>query len=180
MAMRAMMTRVYRGLISYALKFGVVGLFGYTIDVGIFNVLRFEHVGAGTWASTPVGAKVVSVTVATIVTWFGNRYWTFKDRRRANFMLELLEFSAIAALGMGIAVGCLYISHYALGYTSPLADNISANVVGLGIATAFRFLMYRFWVYGNYRSDSVHRRQMEAASLADASAVPPRLKTDAD
>jgi putative flippase GtrA len=180
MAMRALMTRVYRGLISYALKFGVVGLVGYIIDVGIFNVLRFERVGAGTWAATPVGAKVVSVTVATIATWFGNRYWTFKDRRRANFVLELLEFSAIAALGMGIAVGCLYISHYVLGYTSALADNISANVVGLGIATAFRFLMYRFWVYGNHRSDSVHRLQMEAAALAGASVASPRPEPDAD
>ena len=168
MAMRALIYRVYHGLLTYAVKFGVVGVIGYTIDVGIFNVLRFEHLGQGTWASTPVGAKVVSVTVATIATWFGNRYWTFKDRRRANFMLELLEFSAIAALGMGIAVGCLYISHYTLGYTSPLADNISANVIGLGIATAFRFLMYRFWVYGNHRSDGLHRRQVEAQMRAEA------------
>jgi hypothetical protein len=45
--------------------------------------------------------------------------------------LELLEFSTIAALGTGIAVGCLYVSHYLLGYTSVLADNIYANVIGL-------------------------------------------------
>src|ERR1035437_5328688 len=106
MAMRALMIRVYRGLLTYALKFGVIGAFGYIIDVGIFNLLRLEHLGQGTWASTPVGDKVVSVTVATIVTWFCSRYWTFKDRRQANFVLELLEFSAIAGLGMGIAVGC--------------------------------------------------------------------------
>lgn len=166
MAMRELVSRVYRGLLTYAVKFGVIGAFGYIIDVGLFNLFRFDHVGEGTWASTPVGAKVVSVTVATIATWFGNRYWTFKDRRRANFVLELLEFSAIAALGMGIAVGCLYVSHYTLGYTSPLADNISANVVGLGIATAFRFLMYRFWVYGSHRADGLSRRQLEAAQGA--------------
>ena len=151
MAFRELVSRLHRGLVTYALKFGAVGVVGYVIDVGIFNLLRFEHLGAGTWLSTPVGSKVVSVTVATLVTWFGNRYWTFRDRRRSNFMLELAEFTAIAALGMGIAVGCLYVSHYVLGYTSPLADNISANVVGLAAATAFRFLMYRFWVYGSHR-----------------------------
>lgn len=102
-----------------AAQFGAVGIVGYVIDVGVFNLFRLDHVGQGTWASSPVGAKVVSVTVATMITWFGNRYWTFRDRRRANFVLELLEFSAIAAIGMGIAVGCLYISHYVLGYTSP-------------------------------------------------------------
>lgn len=178
MAMRALMVRVYRGLLTYAVKFGVVGVFGYIIDVGIFNLLRFEHFGEGTWASTPLGAKVVSVTVATIVTWFGNRYWTFKDRRRANFVLELLEFSGIAALGMGIAVGCLYISHYVLGHASPLADNISANVIGLAIATAFRFLMYRFWVYGNHRADGLHRREAEAvqAAVRDTTGVAARAE----
>ena len=44
-------------------------------------------------------------------------------------------------------MACLAISHYALGFTSPLADNIAANVVGLGLATAFRFWSYRRWVF---------------------------------
>jgi hypothetical protein len=39
------------------------------------------------------------------------------------------------------------VSHYALGFTSPLGDNIAANVVGLGLATAFRFWSYRRWVF---------------------------------
>jgi len=159
--------RIYRGLVTYAFKFGVVGLVGYAIDVGIFNALRFGYVADGAWLSTPVGAKVVSVTVATIATWFGNRFWTFKDRRRTNVVLELVEFSAIAALGMGIAVGCLYVSHYVLGYTSVLADNVSANVVGLGIATTFRFLMYRFWVYGSHRNDGVRHREQSVGALDD-------------
>ena len=159
--------RIYRGLVTYAFKFGVVGLVGHAIDVGIFNALRFGYVADGAWLSTPVGAKVVSVTVATIATWFGNRFWTFKDRRRTNVVLELVEFSAIAALGMGIAVGCLYVSHYVLGYTSVLADNVSANVVGLGIATTFRFLMYRFWVYGSHRNDGVRHREQSVGALDD-------------
>ena len=54
-----------------------------------------------------------------------------------------------------------------LGFTSPIADNISANVVGLVIGTAFRFLMYRFWVYGPHRSDGLTaRRNREAAEAA--------------
>ena len=43
------------------------------------------------------------------------------------------------------------ISHYVLGFTSLLADNIAANVVGLVLGTAFRFLMYRYWVFGSAR-----------------------------
>lgn len=171
-------TRLYHGVATYALKFGVVGLFGYAIDVGLFNLFRLEHVGAGTWLSSPVGGKIASVTVATVVTWFGNRYWTFRDRRRANFVLELLEFCAVAALGMGIAVACLYVSHYVLGYTSPLADNISANVVGLGVATAFRFTTYRFWVYGSHRSLGRVRTPGEAAVRGTLGDGPARVPVD--
>lgn len=159
MSLRDLVTRAYHGLIAYALKFGVVGLLGYAIDVGLFNLLRFSGMAEGHWASTPVAAKVVSVAVATVATWFGNRYWTFRDRRRDNYWLELAEFSLVALVGMGIAVACLYVSHYVLGLTSPLADNISANVVGLVLATSFRFLMYRFWVFGSHRADSRLRRE---------------------
>lgn len=157
MSLRSLVSRVYHGLITYAMKFGVVGLIGYAIDVCLFNLLRFGNMADGTWAASPVGAKVISVTVATIATWFGNRYWTFREHRRANYWLELAEFCLVAVAGMGISVACLYISHYVLGYQSALADNISANVVGLVLATTFRFLMYRFWVYGHHRSDGLHQ-----------------------
>ena len=85
-------------------------------------------------------------------------------------MLELLEFAAIAIVGMGIALLCLYVSHHLLGFTSLLADNISANVIGLVIATAFRFLMYRFWVYGPSRTDGLaaHRARAETAAAVSA------------
>ena len=48
---------------------------------------------------------------------------------------------------MGIAVGCLAVSHYVLGFTSALADNISANGVGLVLGTAFRYVCYRYLVF---------------------------------
>ena len=48
---------------------------------------------------------------------------------------------------MGIALACLWISHYVLGFASPLADNIATNVIGLALGTAFRFTLYRFWVF---------------------------------
>lgn len=153
-------TRLYRGLVSYALKFGAVGLVGYAIDVGVFNLLRFGGVLGDSWATSPIGAKVISVTLATVATWFGNRLWTFRDRRRTNYWLELAEFSLVALVGMGISVACLYVSHYVLGLTSPLADNISANVVGLFLATTFRFVMYRFWVFGSHREGGLASRTL--------------------
>lgn len=154
--------------INYAIKFGVVGLMGYFIDVSLFNALRLGVLGDEHFFQGPIGAKIVSVTVATIATWFGNRYWTFREHRRRNFLLELLEFAAVAVGGLLIALACLGVSHYLLGLQTLLADNISTNVVGLFLGTAFRFVLYRYWVYGHHRKDglSSQEHKTEAAALA--------------
>ncbi len=136
------------------MKFGVVGAIGFVVDVGLFNALRLDFAGNGPFFASSFEAKAVSVTVATLVTWFGNRLWTFRDRRRHDLLLELLEFAAIAVVGMGIALGCLYISRYWMGFDTLFADNIATNVIGLGLGTTFRFLMYRYWVYGDGRKGS--------------------------
>ena len=130
-------------------KFGVVGAVAYVVDVTVFNLLLFG-VPLGVdpaLEDRPLTAKVASVAVATLVAWVGNRYWTFRRRRRASARRELALFAVMNVGGMLIALSCLGISHYVLGLTSPLADNISANVVGLALGTAFRFLAYRNWVF---------------------------------
>lgn len=149
-------------LVRYALKFGVVGLVGFFTDVAIFNLLRLSLF------DEPIAPKIISVAAATLVTWFGNRYWTFREHRRKNYLLELLEFAAVAVGGLLIGLLCLWVSHYVLGLDDIVADNISGNVVGLFLGTAFRFLLYRFWVYGHHRKDglSAQERKAEAAALA--------------
>ena len=56
-------------------------------------------------------------------------------------------FFVVNAIGLLIAMACLWVSHYLLGFRSALADNISANVVGVGLGNIFRYLMYRLVVY---------------------------------
>ncbi|MGO4536389.1 GtrA family protein [Leifsonia sp. 2MCAF36] len=140
---------------NYALKFGVVGIVAYIVDVAVFNALSLGLLGSGTpWAS-PIVARTIAFIVSTLVAWIGNRYWTFSSSRRSDTARELFEFILVAVAGMGIVLACLYVSHYLLGYTSLLADNISSNVIGFVLATAFRFLAYRYWVYGENRSGRI-------------------------
>jgi putative flippase GtrA len=133
-------------LVHEIAKFGVVGLGALVIDVGLFNLLRFAG-GEGPMYDRPLTAKVVSVCVATTFSYFGNRYWTFRHRGRTSFGREYLLFFVLNGVGLLIAVGCLWFSHYALNLTGPIADNISANVVGLALGTMFRFWSYRRWVF---------------------------------
>ncbi len=143
--------RSWVGRVWELARFGTVGLLAFVVDVGLFNALRF---GPGELlVDSPLTAKVISVSVAVLVAWLGNRYWTFATKRArggaASHGGELLRFIVANVIGMGIAVGCLAFSHYVLGLTSPLADNISANGVGLVLGTAFRYLAYRHWVFRN-------------------------------
>jgi putative flippase GtrA len=68
---------------------------------------------------------------------------------------EGIEFAVVSLIGAGIALGCLWISHYGLGYTSVLDDNLATNVVGLALGTSFRFALYRFWVFSRDRRGTV-------------------------
>lgn len=138
--------RLWSTFIVYALKFGVVGMVGLVIDVGLYNLLRIGVFGDGFWQGA-IAAKVISTSVAILFNWVGNRYWTFRAHRRQDTMVEFIEFVMVSVGGMGIAVACLWVSHYLLGFTSLLADNISTNVIGLFLGTAFRFVLYRYWVY---------------------------------
>ncbi len=114
-------------------KFGVIGLLGVLVDVGGFNLLTF----AGELG--PLTAKFISAGVSIVVSWLGNRYWTFGERRRESVRREFIAFLAISIIGLGISLGTLALSHDVLGLHSHLADNISANVIGLGLATMFRY-----------------------------------------
>ena len=133
-------------LVHEVAKFGVVGLASFVIDIGLFNLLRGIS-DAGPLADKPLTAKIISVSVATTFAYFGNRFWTFRNRARTSMRREYVLFFVLNAVGLLIALGCLWFSHYALGLTSRLADNISANVVGIGLGTLFRFWSYRKWVF---------------------------------
>ena len=144
-------------------KFGVVGLLGYVVDVGVFNLLRYAG-GEGPLYDKPLTAKALSVSVATLVTYFGNRHWTWRDRGRARFHREYALFFVFNGIGLLIAVACLFVSHYLLGLTSPLADNVSANVVGLGLGTLFRFWAYRSFVFPVDRAARLDPANRDGAS----------------
>jgi putative flippase GtrA len=141
-----------RTLIAQLARFGVVGAVGFVVDVGVFNILRVTVFSPTHIHEGPVWAKVVSTSLAIVINWLGNRYWTFRKEARKHPLSEAIEFFVVSLVGMGIGLGCLWISHYVLGYTSQLADNISANVIGLALGTLFRFALYRLWVFNPKRT----------------------------
>ncbi|MGA8987389.1 GtrA family protein [Aeromicrobium sp.] len=133
-----------RFLTPEIVTFLAVGGVGYLVDIGAFNYLRTAPIVAGL---DPSVAKCIAVALAMIVTYIGNRAITWRgagddDRRR-----EMGLFVLFNLIGLGISVLTLVISHDILGLTSRLADNVSANGVGLALGTAFRYWSYRRFVF---------------------------------
>jgi putative flippase GtrA len=127
-------------------KFGVVGAVCYLVDIGIFNL----------WLNAtnePISAKVVATVIAATAAFVGNRFWTWRDRERSSLPREYARYFGFNLVGLIMTVVCLWVSHYGLGSVWPavfanrLADNISANVIGVGLASAFRFWAYRRFVF---------------------------------
>jgi putative flippase GtrA len=136
------MLRHPRSMAHEVAMFGLVGAINVVVDVGIFNVFRF-HVLPG----KPLTDKIISTSIAIVSSYFMNRHWTWSHRARTGLLRELPLFLVLSGVGLGIALVCLATSHYGLGFTSKLADNISANVIGLGLGMVWRFWAFRRWVF---------------------------------
>lgn len=127
-------------------KFGIVGAVCYGIDVGIFaawnNLTGQRYV-----------AIVVSTVIAASVAFVGNRIWTWRDRSRSSLKREYALYFGFNAVGVVIGIACLWLSHRWLGsiwpgvFATALADAVAGKVVGVGLASLFRFWAYRRFVF---------------------------------
>ncbi len=127
------------------MKFGAVGGIAYIVNLLLFNLL--VHFPFSPLDDRPVTGSLIAGIVSILIAYFGNRFWTWRERPRRAMSREIALFFIINGIGIAIASGVLYISRYVLGFESAFADNIAANVIGVGIGTIFRFLSYRIWVF---------------------------------
>lgn len=128
-------------------KFATVGGVAFVVDFAIYNysvtALQMEQ----------LTAKTLATVIAATVAFLGNRFWTWRHRERSNPIREYALFFFFNAVGLGIGVACLAISHYGLGSIWPsvfktlLADNIASYIVGTALGTLFRFWSYRRFVF---------------------------------
>jgi myo-inositol-hexaphosphate 3-phosphohydrolase/putative flippase GtrA len=128
------------------LTFLVVGGSGYVVDVVAFNLLR-STATLGAW--DPSVARILAVAAAMVVTYLGNSLLTWRGEGDGNRRREVSLFVVFNLIGLGLSVLTLTISHDVLGLTSRLADNISANVVGLALGTLFRYWSYKTFVFAH-------------------------------
>lgn len=131
-------------------KFAVVGGIAYLVDISLFTLLKMTVL-----EPKPVTAKVVAVLVATIVSYFLNREWSFRTRGGRVRHLEAGLFFLICGIGLVINAIPLWVSRYMLNLQVPqvsllaqeVADFASANLIGTLLAMAFRWWAFRKYVF---------------------------------
>ncbi len=129
-----------RHLVPELAKFGIVGGIGTIIDLGGAAVLHSAyHEG-------PLESKAISITAATVFTYLGSRFWTFRHRENQPVHREAVLFIVLNIVGLVIAEAVIALITYGLGLKDPLAYN-GASLVGTGLGTIFRFYAYRKWVF---------------------------------
>lgn len=121
-------------------KFGIVGGIGTIIDLGGAAALHTAfHEG-------PLESKAISFTAATIFTYLGSRFWTFRHRENQPVHREAMLFVVLNAAGLVLAEAVIACVTYGLGLKDPVAYN-AASFAGTGLGTIFRWYAYRKWVF---------------------------------
>lgn len=138
-----------RRLAGEVVRFLAVGGLATLVSVLGFNALvHGVLVGSAPMPDHPVAAYVAANAVAGLLAYGGLRLWAFSHRDvRDDPVASVARFFLLGAATMAIPVLCLAVSRHVLGLEGVWADNIAANVIGLGTGTAARFWVFRRYVF---------------------------------
>ncbi|MCG6496409.1 GtrA family protein [Kitasatospora sp. A2-31] len=129
-----------RGLSGEVVKFAIVGLSGVVVNFAVFWIcINGLHLAS-------LRSNIAATLVAIATNYLGYRYWLYRDRDAASRKREITLFLLFSGAGMLIETGVLGFSVYVLGLDSHF-EQLAAKVAGLAVATVFRFVSYRTWVF---------------------------------
>jgi putative flippase GtrA len=128
-------------------RFLAVGLVATIVALVLFNFLVHGFGATSGWLNDePEVAYVVANLIGMAISFRGTKVWAFRDRQTNHADGGVIAFVVINLATMLIPVTCLWVSR-GLGLDDPLSDNISANAVGLALANAARFFLFRELVF---------------------------------
>ncbi len=135
-----LLPRRVRNLVPEAMAFATIGLANTLLYFVIFNVTM--GIGA-------VKATVIATVVTTTLAYFANRYWTYRHHTKTALRREYTLFFGFNLVGMVIQSGAIAIGKYGFGLTEEHDELLfmTVTVIGIAIATIFRFWAYRTFVF---------------------------------
>lgn len=147
------------------LKFAVVGIIGFAIDLGTTNVLLATLLRPTSAADVSPERIATSIgfTLAVISNFIWNRYWTYPDSRSRPLLRQIAQFFAVNVVGLVIRfiiLGLLVvpfgtiISSVLSTASSETVAKIATNgavLVALGVVMLWNFFVNRRWTYSDVK-----------------------------
>ncbi|MEC5191558.1 MULTISPECIES: GtrA family protein [unclassified Arthrobacter] len=121
-------------------KFVVVGLINNLTGYGIFVLLSLL-------GSAAIPAMTVSYGIGMVISFVGNRSWTFSHR--ASFVPAVFRFLTANAVGYGVNLAILWIFVTQLGLAQ-----IPVQLFATACVAVCTFLAMRLWVFRTGRGDA--------------------------
>jgi putative flippase GtrA len=135
-----------KGHTKRGINFLLIGGVGFIVDAAVFNALVYWN-GSGPLFEQPLLAKVIAILVATVVTYYGNAWLTFRDRPARRTPRQFVAYGLLNVAAILIQLACIGFSRYVLGLADPVSDNVSGTLIGQALATLFRYFTYSRWVF---------------------------------
>ncbi|MFC1416979.1 GtrA family protein [Streptacidiphilus cavernicola] len=129
---------VMRRLVGELAKFGIVGIVGLVVQFGTLP-LMLDVLPA-------TRATMASTGIAIATNYIGYRYWVYRDADKKTRSREIALFLLFSGIGLVIQTGMVYALTGMTGMNGKTAV-MAFNLVGIAIATLFRFWSYRTWVF---------------------------------
>ncbi|MGV9564904.1 GtrA family protein [Streptomyces sp. NPDC003480] len=120
-------------------KFGVVGGSGVAVNFLVFNALLHGL----KWA--PMTATVLASVIAMGTNYLGFRFFAYRDRA-SRTRQQIVLFFVFSGIGVVMESVLFYAGYHVLGMSGPFGSNV-AKALSIVLASAFRFLVYRTWVF---------------------------------
>ncbi|MFC3577948.1 GtrA family protein [Streptomyces yaanensis] len=139
-----------RRLVVEAAKFGVVGGSGVAVNFVVFNFLLHGV----KWA--PMAATVLASVIAMGTNYLGFRFFAYRDRA-ARTPRQIALFFGFSGIGVVMESVLFYAGYQGLGMDGPFGSNV-AKALSIVLASAFRFLVYRTWVFEHEAKQGVGAR----------------------
>ncbi len=125
------------------IRFALVGISGAVVDFGVFNLLASL---LGVHASI---SQAISFTLAVINNFIWNRLWTYPETRGSSPVKQLIQFSLVNVIGLGIrTVLFSLIEKHMINLAAAVIPHIlTPTIVGHNLTLAFVILVVMLWNY---------------------------------
>lgn len=131
-------------------KFGIVGLIGTVVDVGVYNLLIFGFGLASIYI-----ARIISFTLGATNNYILNRKWTFRSRER-RVGRQYIQFLIVSVIGLGLNL-------LIMGGLQGLVKNMQSEVLKKNIPVIIAIIIVFIWNYiinkiWTFRDSAKHKR----------------------